>query len=262
MQCLACQHNNSEKAKFCEECGTSLTAANVPSQANRVTIDSGGNTEVGGDFAGRDKITAQSEQGPVIVAGDGSTIVIGEQPIEMTAVKRESALGRYLSHVISRNRYLQLQGIRSGGRLVNIELENIYITLRATRTRTVQDDWTEEDGRRTVDRYARRTTDEARSRVETVTVKVQEALAENLRLVVLGDPGSGKTTLLRYLVLCYARDRAEKKPLCKTRSACWRAVTCRSCSRCVTWARISKRITRRMMAPKATRACSTSCATI
>ena len=59
--------------------------------------------------------------GHVVVAGNGATIVFGEQPIPMTAVQRESALGCYLSHVISRNRYLQLQGIGSGGLLVNIE---------------------------------------------------------------------------------------------------------------------------------------------
>lgn len=205
MKCPICQHNNSEKAKFCEECGTSLTASNVPSQLSSLNLSSSGNTHVGGDVTGRDKITAQSEQGPVIVTGDGSTIVIGEQPITMTAVQRESALGRYLSHIISRNRYLQLQGIRSGGKLVNIELEHIYITLRATRTRTVQAEareWTE-DGRLIMK--------EEYPRVDTVIVKVQEALSENLRLVVLGDPGSGKTTLLRYLALCYAHDRAEKK---------------------------------------------------
>ena len=34
--------------------------------------------------------------GHVVVAGDGATIVIGEQPIAMTAVQRVSALGRYL----------------------------------------------------------------------------------------------------------------------------------------------------------------------
>ena len=38
--------------------------------------------------------------------------------------------------VISRNRYLRLQGIRSGGKLVSVELEQLYITLRATRQRT------------------------------------------------------------------------------------------------------------------------------
>ena len=146
-------------------------------------------------------------EGPVIVAGNGSTIVIGDAPIAMTAVQRDSKLGQYLSHVISRNRYLQLQGIRSGGRLVNIELEHIYITLKATRTRSVASDgaWLEREQHLAP---GERHKLDARMGSETVTVK-QEALAEHRNLVVLGDPGSGKTTLMRYLALCYARDRAE-----------------------------------------------------
>jgi formylglycine-generating enzyme required for sulfatase activity/energy-coupling factor transporter ATP-binding protein EcfA2 len=146
--------------------------------------------------------------GPVIVAGNGATIVIGDQPIAMTAVQRQSALGRYLSHVISRNRYLQLQGIRSGGRLVNIELEHIYITLKATRTRTLEAEeaWLAEERLLAPGESHKRPRE---PRTETVTVKVDEALAEHKHLVVLGDPGSGKTTLLRYLALCYARDHAE-----------------------------------------------------
>jgi hypothetical protein len=93
--------------------------------------------ETGGVSAGDDSVAVGgSVSGHVIVAREGARIVIGEQPIAMTAVDRESALGRYLSHVISRTRYLQLQGIRSGGKLVNIELEHIYINLRATGTAT------------------------------------------------------------------------------------------------------------------------------
>ncbi|MEK6753429.1 MAG: NACHT domain-containing protein, partial [Chloroflexota bacterium] len=113
-------------------------------------------------------------------------------------------MGRYLSHVISRNRYLQLQGIRSGGKLVNIELESIFITLRATRTRTVEteDHWLDDE--RKLAHGEKRA-----PQTETVVVKVQEALADNLRMVVLGAPGSGKTTLMRYLALLYSRDCAE-----------------------------------------------------
>jgi len=54
-------------------------------------------------------------RGNMFVAKEGGTIVINEPPVTMTAVDRKSALGRYLRHVISHNRYLQLQGIRSGG---------------------------------------------------------------------------------------------------------------------------------------------------
>ncbi|MBU1660681.1 MAG: hypothetical protein KKD28_04335, partial [Chloroflexi bacterium] len=93
----------------------------------------------GQDAVMGDKITAKT----VIVNKKGTKVFIGEQPIEITAVNRESILGKYLAYLIARNRYLQLQGIRSGGKLVNIELEEIYITLRATQQRSpaADQDW-------------------------------------------------------------------------------------------------------------------------
>lgn len=126
----------------------------------------------------------------------------------LTVAERETLLRRYLEHVIGRNSYLQLQGIRSGGRLVNIDLDQIYITLKATRTRTVAEEeaWLAEE-RQLAPGEAHKL--QHALRTETVVVKVEEALAEHKHLVVLGDPGSGKTTLLRYLALCYARDRAK-----------------------------------------------------
>jgi formylglycine-generating enzyme required for sulfatase activity len=158
---------------------------------------------VGGDVGGH-----------VIVAQEGATIVIGEAPVPMPAVDHESALGQYLRHVISRNRYLQLQGIRSGGRLVHIELEQIYVTLRATRQRTVEaeDAWLEAEAH-----LAPGESKPPLVRTETVTVSVDEALAAHPRMVVLGDPGSGKTTLLRHLALLYARDLAEGTGLVQDR---------------------------------------------
>jgi formylglycine-generating enzyme required for sulfatase activity len=162
--------------------------------------------------------------GSIVIAKEGARVYIGEAPVAMPAVDRESALGRYLQHLISRNRYLQLQGIRSGGRLVNIELDQIYVTLRATRQRIQEADWLAEEANLAPGEMRRR--DERRGgedadfispsravasspHLETVTVSVNEALAASRRLAVLGDPGSGKTTLLRYLALLYARDLAE-----------------------------------------------------
>ena len=140
----------------------------------------------------------------------------GEPPAALTLAQREAALAPYLNHVISRNRYLQLQGIRSGGRLVSIELEHIYITLKATRTRTLaaEEAWLAEEQKLAPGEGQKL---QHIPRTETVTVKVEEALAEHKRLVVLGDPGSGKTTLLRYLALCYARDRAENSTIVRDR---------------------------------------------
>jgi formylglycine-generating enzyme required for sulfatase activity/energy-coupling factor transporter ATP-binding protein EcfA2 len=142
----------------------------------------------------------------------GDLIVVGEAPVRMDAVARESALGRYLEHVISRNRYLQLQGIRSGGKLVNIELDRIYVRLRGMQQRTVvrEEEWLAEAS--ALAPGEARCAAGARPTVvtETVTISVEEALAAHQRLVVLGDPGSGKTTLVRYLALLYARDLAEQ----------------------------------------------------
>lgn len=145
----------------------------------------------------------------VIVAADGARVVIGEEPVEMKASLRKTALGRYLEHIIAHNRYLQLQGIRSGGKLVNIELEQIYITLRTTQQRSIQaeEEWLAEESHLAPGEMRKNMGWQATP--ETVNVKVEQALAAHNHIVVLGDPGSGKTTLLRYLALLYGRDLAE-----------------------------------------------------
>jgi formylglycine-generating enzyme required for sulfatase activity len=161
---------------------------------------------------------ASINTGRQVTAGEGSqlvyfengpTFVIGEAPVVMTAVKRASALGRYLEHIISQNRYLQLQGIRSGGKLVNIELDRIYVSLRATRqhAQRTKVDWLEAET--ALAPGERHRAHDAVSATDTSHITVNAALADHKRLVVLGDPGSGKTTLLRYLALLHARDLAE-----------------------------------------------------
>ncbi|MBN1937513.1 MAG: SUMF1/EgtB/PvdO family nonheme iron enzyme, partial [Anaerolineae bacterium] len=162
--------------------------------------------------------------GHVIIAGQGATVIVGEPPVETPAVNGESPLAHYLRHLIGQNRYLQLQGIRSGGKLVSIELEQIYVTLRATRQRTVQAEeaWLSAEaglapGEAHLQRGYKADDLSPRVQTETVTVSVNEALEAHPRLVVLGDPGSGKTTLLRYLALLYARDLAEGTALVKER---------------------------------------------
>jgi HrpA-like RNA helicase len=178
-------------------------------------------------------------------------------PSAPTAAQREVLLRRYLDHVISRNRYLQLQGIRSGRRLVNIDLDQIYITLKATRTRTVEAEeaWLAEERQFAPGEISK---GQRMLRTETVAVKVEEALAEHKHLVVLGDPGSGKTTLLRYLALCYARDHAEDSTIVRDRLGYQKVVSCRFYCHCVISAPILTPTIRRTMAPKDTNGCSRS----
>ncbi|TVR58137.1 MAG: NACHT domain-containing protein [Candidatus Competibacteraceae bacterium] len=176
-----------------------------------LAVGAGGVGVGGGSYGdintGRQLTAAEGAQ--VIYAEQGATVVIGDAPVEMTAVDRRSALGRYLQHLIGQNRYLQLQGIRSGGKVVNIELDRIYVTLRATRqyAQRAEVDWLA--GEVALAPGERQRGERDRPASDTTHVTVNEALADHRRLVVLGDPGSGKTTLLRYLVLLYARDLAE-----------------------------------------------------
>ncbi len=158
--------------------------------------------DVGGDITTGQKI--------VVTAEKGATVVINDSDETDAAFDRDTALNRYLTHVIAHNRYLQLQGVHSGGRLVHIELVQIYVTLRATRQRTVSDEerWLAAEAEFAPGERHRVPHHDEKKSTETVTVKVDEALANHRRLVVLGDPGSGKTTLLRYLTLLYARDLA------------------------------------------------------
>ena len=152
---------------------------------------------------------AAAEGSRIVYAEAGATIVIGDAPVVMTAVDRESVLGKYLRHLVSQNRYLQLQGIRSGGKLVNIELDRIYVTLRAARhgAQRAEAEWLAHEGAKAPGELHRDR--ESPQHADTTHVTVNEALAEHKRLVVLGDPGCGKTTLLRYLALLHARDLAE-----------------------------------------------------
>ena len=158
--------------------------------------------DVGGDVI--------SGQKTIVTVEEGATVVFAAGGETGTPFDRGTALSRYLAHVTAHNRYLQLQGVRSGGRLVHIELEQIYVTLRATQQRTLsaEEQWLAAEVNMAPGERRRAPYAAGEMVSETVTVEVKEALSADRRLVVLGDPGSGKTTLLRYLALLNARDLA------------------------------------------------------
>jgi len=214
-QCPQCDTELPDAARFCPYCGPLNALPNAQAHVEGPGAAAQGREAVA---AGQDGAAVGGNVGGhVIVAKGNVTVVDGELPVDTSAVRDpDSALAHYLRHVISRNRYLRLQGIRSGGKLVHIELEEIYVTLRATRKRTVEAEraWLEDEASLAPGEAPLRHPEHGpRTRTETVTVSVEEALASDPRLVILGDPGSGKTTLLRYLALLYARDLAEGRTL-------------------------------------------------
>lgn len=189
-------------------------------QSDGGAVIEGNISATNGDVVGRDQTKIDAQAGAtVIYVQSGGKVVIGEEKVEMPAVQHSSDLGRYLEHLIAQNRYLELQGIRSGGRLVNVELERIYITLHTIhRVRAVNLDeetkWLQSQAALAPGETRR--TDRPES-IDANDTRVEQVLARHRHLVVLGDPGSGKTTLLRYLALLYARDKAEGSCLVKKR---------------------------------------------
>jgi hypothetical protein len=154
----------------------------------------------------------------IVVAGDTNIVHYHSPDVPLTtSLDLTTALNRYLGHVIKANRRLQLQGIRSAGQLVSIELEQAYVSLTATKRQHVaveEEGWLVEAANPAPGEGRRRAT---QPRNTTIVVNMQQALADYPRLVVVGDPGSGKTTLLRYLTLTYARDLAGEDGLVKQR---------------------------------------------
>jgi formylglycine-generating enzyme required for sulfatase activity/energy-coupling factor transporter ATP-binding protein EcfA2 len=220
--CARCGIELPDEARFCLECGQPQEGApaQAPTQAQldgpgAVAQDQGvaATTEgvaVGRDVGG-DVLTGEARKLELVVAQEGGTVIVGRPPVETPSVDPSTALDRYLRHAVQSNRRLQLQRIRSAGRLVSIDLEQVYVTLTATVRRAVSGEDARPD--RATEPFpgeaaktAHRAAGRPRETLAQVKVKVQEALAAEARLVVLGDPGCGKTTLLRYLALTYARD--------------------------------------------------------
>lgn len=174
------------------------------------------NMAIGGDVSESELITGDNVTIVRVYTDAGVTLNVDNDHKAASATNRTATLESYLHHLIRRNRYLQLQGIRSAtSQLVHIELDHIYIRLRTTQQRLVktEDRWLAEEAALAPGEWQRyqKVTGASipRFTTETVTVKVEDAMTMHPRLVVLGDPGSGKTTLLRYLALIYARDLIE-----------------------------------------------------
>jgi len=164
--------------------------------------------EGAGAIAQGDGAVAAGEQG-IAIGGNITNSLIriyvnGEEP-QVSQEAYQSALERYVNHLLTTHQVLNLRGIRSF-QPISIELENAYVTLRAldpTRTERILG---EHKGRRRTEALEKLDAADARPQA------LQSLLAQHPRLVVLGDPGSGKSTFVAYLALSAARAIAADDP--------------------------------------------------
>lgn len=107
----------------------------------------------------------------------------------------------YLRWVVDHNLYLDPRGTFQVQRQVQLRLEEIYVSLQAVFEPTPgQADRTFRHQGQTADLEAES------SAIPSITdgqqlISLEQAIADNDAVVILGDPGSGKSTILRYLAL-------------------------------------------------------------
>ncbi|MBN1874765.1 MAG: zinc ribbon domain-containing protein [Anaerolineae bacterium] len=99
MVCPKCGNACADGDNFCRTCGTALhkEPALPTAQISTATDHS---ISAGGD--------AYNAGHNIVIAGDGARVIIGEPEVETPAVAHDVTLSRYLSYIISRNRYLHL----------------------------------------------------------------------------------------------------------------------------------------------------------
>jgi energy-coupling factor transporter ATP-binding protein EcfA2 len=121
----------------------------------------------------------------------------------------EQTTRAYREYLIESCLWLDVRGLLQLRNIVRLPLEEVFVPLRLRRT--VQSD---EFRAAPLDPSALKVSNleledlntNVRSQVmPKILVSVGEALKENNRIVILGDPGAGKSSLLRYLALLYAR---------------------------------------------------------
>ncbi len=165
---------------------------------------------VGGDVVGRDKIVSTTYNIAVYFQGAFTA------PPKLEQLRRD-----YLDHLQRVHRALDFKGIPQLETLSReLLLEEVYVPLVARPELPKGETWE----RRTAAerRLAGRKMSEDElpgealtlmSHVEVVPVRVEEALRDQQRIVIIGDPGSGKSTLLKHLALRLAAEGDAPLPI-------------------------------------------------
>lgn len=139
--------------------------------------------------------------------------------------QKEDALVKYLAYLIERNTDLNPRGIMQTVRQVSLQLDEVYVSLKAEReisgyqmsdklSRSIHSDWERDeefdDG---IGLSSRSSLGSSMPERRIDQVDWAEAVRQHSRIVVLGDPGAGKTTLMRFLALQFARACRDDKSL-------------------------------------------------
>lgn len=131
-----------------------------------------------------------------------------EKLLEPETLSLDSARAKYLDYLIATNTYVYPRGIMQMTRSVSLKLDEVYVSLTAERAVS---GLLREADKRMMARRAEEESESEEPRVERI--ELAQAVRENARIVVLGEPGAGKTTLVRFLALQFARALKDLKGL-------------------------------------------------
>ncbi len=163
-----------------------------PAPTSGVSAHAGGDLTVGGDVVGRDKVVIYP-------------------PADRDQQIKFATRADYLAQLIDRHRDLEFVGIPELKDRQALRIEDVFIHLQAEaepglpEPEELKEDYREADVPLPPRSSVRR------------RLTLNEAVRENLRLVILGDPGAGKTTLLKYILLAFAQDSSDRIGLAETR---------------------------------------------
>ncbi len=183
---------------------TEPTSPPSANQQGNLNIASGGDTTVGGDVVGRDKIT-------INVPAPGAPV-------------KYATRADYLAQIIDRHQDLEFVGIPELKDRQALRIEDVFINLQAE----VEIGW-DDIIQKTIETppSAPITSEQALAWATTGPVlehvakhyspekvkrrvSANEVLRKHQRLVILGDPGVGKTTLLKYITVAFSQKQSGK----------------------------------------------------
>jgi formylglycine-generating enzyme required for sulfatase activity/energy-coupling factor transporter ATP-binding protein EcfA2 len=158
------------------------------------------NVNVGGDVVGRDKVTYNVTQ---VIQMPPFT-----PPPDLEQLRRD-----YLDHLRRAYRALDFKGIPQLETLSReLLLEEVYVPLVARPELPKGETWERRLAGRKMDSETVGA-ELASAHFDVAPVRVEAALRDQTRIVIIGDPGSGKSTLLKHLALRLAAEDNAPLPI-------------------------------------------------